>query len=114
MSPLRSRSRSLGRCPLRACARSHRTGNRGTSLAWHRSNRSRPWGGVTTGIIITAVIFTAKHALLDVSLVRVPTILVLALVLGIVRHRWGTTASTVVHMVVNLTSVGLLAIYVLG
>ncbi|MFC7250920.1 type II CAAX prenyl endopeptidase Rce1 family protein [Halomicroarcula sp. GCM10025324] len=70
--------------------------------------------GVTTGIIITAVIFTAKHALLDVSLVRVPTILVLALVLGIVRHRWGTTASTVVHMVVNLTSVGLLAIYVLG
>ncbi|MFC6862828.1 CPBP family intramembrane glutamic endopeptidase [Halomicroarcula sp. GCM10025817] len=70
--------------------------------------------GLGTGIVITAVLFTAKHALLDVSLARVPTILVLALVLGIVRHRWGTTASTVVHMVVNLTSVGLLTIYVLG
>jgi membrane protease YdiL (CAAX protease family) len=70
--------------------------------------------GVTTGIVITAVLHTAKHALVDVSLAPVPTVLVLALVLGVVRHRWGTTASTVVHLVVNLSSVGLLAVYVLG
>jgi len=70
--------------------------------------------GVAIGIAITAVLFTAKHALVDVSLARVPTVLVLAVVLGIVRHHWGTTASTVVHLVVNLTSVGLLAVYVSG
>lgn len=70
--------------------------------------------GVTIGIVVTAVVFTAKHALLDVSFARVPTVLVLALALGVVRHRWGTTASTVAHAVVNLASVTLLAVYVVG
>lgn len=64
------------------------------------------------GIAATAVLFTAKHAVLDASLARVPTVLVLAVVLGLVRHRWGTTASTVVHGVVNLASVVGLALLV--
>ena len=70
--------------------------------------------GVAIGIVFTAIVFTLKHALLDLSLVRVPSVLILAFALGAVRHRWGTTASTVAHGVVNLTSVCLLAIYVFG
>ena len=70
--------------------------------------------GPVVGIVVTAALFTAKHAILDLSLARVPTVLVLAVVLGLVRHRWGTTASTVVHVVVNLASVVGLAIFVFG
>jgi len=66
------------------------------------------------GIAVTAMLFTAKHAVLDASLARVPTVLVLAAALGLVRHRWGTTASTVVHAVVNLASVVGLAVLVYG
>ncbi|WP_255152889.1 CPBP family intramembrane glutamic endopeptidase [Halorarius halobius] len=66
------------------------------------------------GIAVTAILFTAKHAVLDASLARVPTVLVLAAALGLVRHRWGTTASTVVHAVVNLASVAGLALLVYG
>lgn len=66
--------------------------------------------GPLVGIVATAGLFTAKHALLDASLARVPTVLVLALVLGVVRHRWGTTASTLVHGIVNMVSVVLLAL----
>lgn len=29
--------------------------------------------GVIIGIVVTAIVFTAKHALLDISLARVPT-----------------------------------------
>jgi membrane protease YdiL (CAAX protease family) len=70
--------------------------------------------GSAVGIAATAVLFTAKHAVLDVSLARLPTVLVLAIALGLVRDRWGTTASTVVHAVVNLASVVGLAILVFG
>lgn len=70
--------------------------------------------GRTVGIAVTAILFTAKHAVLDASLARVPSVLVLAVVLGLVRDRWGTTASTVVHAVVNLASVVGLAVLVYG
>ena len=64
------------------------------------------------GIVVTAALFTAKHMVLDLSFARAPTVLVLAVVLGLVRHRWGTTASTVVHAIVNLASVVGLALLV--
>lgn len=70
--------------------------------------------GPVVGIAVTAALFTAKHALLDASLARVPTVLVLAVALGVVRHRWGTSASTLVHVIVNTTSVLLLVVLVGG
>jgi len=70
--------------------------------------------GSAVGIAATAVLFTAKHAVLDVSLARLPTVLVLAIALGLVRDRWGTTASTLVHAVVNLASVIGLVILAFG
>jgi hypothetical protein len=70
--------------------------------------------GPAVGIAVTAALFTAKHAVLDASLARVPTVLVLAVALGLVRHRWGTAASTAVHAVVNLAGVVGLAILVFG
>ena len=85
-------------------------------LAWRgvvQTALVESWGP-TVGIAVTAVLFTAKHVVLDASLARLPTVLVLAVALGLVRHRWGTTASTVVHAVVNLTSVATLAILVFG
>lgn len=68
--------------------------------------------GPFVGIAATVVLFTAKHVLLDASLARVPTVLVLAIVLGLVRHQWGTTASTIVHGIANMVSVVLLALAV--
>ncbi|WP_158599372.1 CPBP family intramembrane glutamic endopeptidase [Halobellus sp. Atlit-38R] len=85
-------------------------------LAWRgvvQTALVESWGP-TVGIAVTAVLFTAKHVVLDASLARLPTVLVLAVALGLVRHRWGATASTVVHAVVNLTSVATLAILVFG
>lgn len=70
--------------------------------------------GTAVGILSTALLFTAKHAFLDASLARVPSVLLLALVLGVVRHRWGTAASTLGHAVVNLGAVALLAVAVIG
>jgi hypothetical protein len=70
--------------------------------------------GTAVGIAATAILFTAKHAVLDASLARVPSVLVLAVSLGVVRDRWGTTASTIVHAAVNLGSVVGLAILVYG
>jgi membrane protease YdiL (CAAX protease family) len=85
-------------------------------LAWRgvvQTALVESWGP-TVGIAATAVLFTAKHVVLDASLARIPTVFVLAVVLGLLRHRWGTTASTVVHTVVNLASVVGLAILVYG
>mgnify|MGYP006281112021 CR=1 FL=1 len=70
--------------------------------------------GPVIGIAVTAILFTAKHAVLDASFARVPSVLVLSVALGLARHRWGTTASTIVHVVVNLASVIGLAILVFG
>lgn len=70
--------------------------------------------GPAVGILVTAALFTTKHAVLDASLARVPVLLVLAVALGIVRHRWGTTASTVVHAVVNLAAVAGVVALVFG
>ena len=85
-------------------------------LAWRgvvQTALVNSWGP-TVGITVTVVLFTTKHVVLDASLARIPTVLVLAVALGLVRHRWGTTASTVVHAVVNLTSVAALSILVFG
>jgi hypothetical protein len=70
--------------------------------------------GPAVGILITVALFTTKHAVLDASLARVPSLLVLGVALGVVRHRWGTTASTVLHAVVNLAAVAGLMVLVFG
>jgi membrane protease YdiL (CAAX protease family) len=61
----------------------------------------RGWGPLI-GIGLTAILFAMKHALLDGTFARITTLLMLGLVFGVVRHRWGTGASTVTHVVVNL------------
>ncbi|MDR7481025.1 MAG: CPBP family intramembrane glutamic endopeptidase [Armatimonadota bacterium] len=57
--------------------------------------------GSSTGIVATALLFAAKHAVVDVTLSRSVTVTVVAFVLGIVGARWGTQASTVTHMAAN-------------
>ena len=52
------------------------------------------------------MLFALKHVLVDGSLARITTLVMLGLVLGVVRLRWGTGSSTVAHMVVNLVSTG--------
>jgi hypothetical protein len=70
--------------------------------------------GPAFGIAVTAILFTTKHAVLDASFARVPSVLVLSVALGLARHRWGTTASTIIHVIVNLAGVLGLAILVFG
>jgi uncharacterized protein len=77
-------------------------------LAWRGVAQTalvRAWG-IGVGIAVTGVLFAAKHVIVDGSLARITTLVMLGLVLGVVRFRWGTGSSTVAHVVVNLVSTG--------
>jgi membrane protease YdiL (CAAX protease family) len=56
------------------------------------------------GIGVTSIAFAVKHVVVDRSLGRLTTLLTLASILGIVRHRLGIGASTVTHLTANLTA----------
>lgn len=58
------------------------------------------WGPMV-GVTVTAVLFVAKHLIVDLSTARSLSLLVLALGFGLVQHYRGTAASTIVHMGVN-------------
>jgi membrane protease YdiL (CAAX protease family) len=76
----------------------------GEELAWRgvvQTALLRVWGPVAA-IVVTGVLFALKHVALDGSLARITTLVMLGLVLGLVRHRWGTGSSTVAHVVANL------------
>ena len=60
--------------------------------------------GTAGGILITALLFAFKHVLVDASLRRLTTLLVVALTLCLVRWRWGTGASIAAHIAMNLCS----------
>jgi membrane protease YdiL (CAAX protease family) len=62
--------------------------------------------GVWLGVSVTAVCFVAKHFLVDLAAppVRVASLVVLAIVLGALRHRYGTGSSTIAHLAVNLVA----------
>lgn len=57
--------------------------------------------GVPAGIALTAILFAVKHVIVDLSVVRVTTLLALGLVFGLLRHRFGTASSTITHAGVN-------------
>lgn len=60
--------------------------------------------GVAVGILLTAVLFALKHAMVDLSLARLTTLVVLGLLFGVFRHRYGTVSSIATHMGLNLYS----------
>lgn len=75
-------------------------------LAWRgyiQSRLSLGWGS-GVGLVATALLFSAKHVVLDVSLSRTATLVIGSLFLGVIRHRWGTFASTLAHFVGNFTA----------
>lgn len=80
-------------------------------LAWRgyvQTHLIRGWSP-RTGIIVTSVLFAAKHNLVDLSFSRTASLIVGALGLGIVGYRWGTTASTIAHVMLNfITTLALL------
>lgn len=63
----------------------------------------RVWG-LAVGATVTAVAFALKHVVIDASVARLTTLLMFAAVVGLVRTRWGTGASTVAHVVANTTA----------
>lgn len=70
--------------------------------------------GAAAGIAVTAVLFAFKHVIVDLSIVRLTTLLTLAVLLGVVRYRWNTASSTVAHVVVNTVSTAGLVVATLG
>ncbi|SEP92710.1 CPBP family intramembrane glutamic endopeptidase [Natrinema salaciae] len=60
--------------------------------------------GAAVGIAVTAVLFALKHVIVDLSVVRLTTLLTLGLLFGVVRHRWGTASSAVTHVLLNVVS----------
>jgi membrane protease YdiL (CAAX protease family) len=72
-------------------------------LAWRgyvQAHLARAWR-MPTAVIVTSVLFTAKHLVVDLSYERVTILIVGALALSVVRVRFGTFTSTVAHFVVN-------------
>lgn len=67
------------------------------------------WGPVV-GIGTTAVGFALKHVVVDGSLARLTTLLVLGTVFGLLRYRYGTVSSTVAHVGVNTVSTAALVV----
>jgi hypothetical protein len=66
--------------------------------------------GTTAGLVLTALLFSLKHCVVDFSLGRLFGILAFGLVAGAVRIRWGTSTSAAAHVTANLVgSVFLLA-----
>ena len=67
----------------------------------------RAWGP-WVGIGVSVLLFAMKHVLIDGTFARITTLLMLGVVFGLVRHRWGTGSSTVTHVLVNLYSTSVL------
>ncbi|MBP2018810.1 membrane protease YdiL (CAAX protease family) [Symbiobacterium terraclitae] len=70
--------------------------------------------GPLRGLLVTAVLFALKHVIVDWSAARLTTLLALSLVLGVVRWRRGTGASTVTHVVMNTVASAPILIASLG
>ncbi|UPM42987.1 CPBP family intramembrane glutamic endopeptidase [Halocatena salina] len=71
------------------------------------------WGAVV-GILLTAVLFALKHVVVDGSVVRLTTLVGLGLVLGLLRHRYGTVSSVVTHIGMNLYSTAAIVLIALA
>lgn len=71
------------------------------------------WGALA-GVAVTAVLFACKHVIVDLSIVRLTTLLTLGLLFGVVRHRWGTASSAVTHVLLNTVSTAALIAVALG
>lgn len=71
------------------------------------------WGAVI-GILLTASLFTLKHVIVDLSIVRLTTLFALAMLLGVARQCGGTTSAIVLHIGVNVSSSALLVYHALG
>lgn len=70
------------------------------------------WGTVI-GIGLTAILFALKHVVVDLSIARLTTLLVLGLVLGVLRHRYGTVSTVITHIGMNLLSTASVVLLVL-
>lgn len=72
-------------------------------LAWRgyiQPHLIRGWGP-RVGIAVTALLFALKHVIVDLSYSRVFALLPGSFLLGVVGYRWGTSASTIAHVVLN-------------
>ncbi len=72
-------------------------------LAWRgyiQTHLTQGWG-VRIGIVATALLFALKHVVVDLSYYRIITLVVGGFTYGIVGHRWGVTASTILHVMGN-------------
>jgi membrane protease YdiL (CAAX protease family) len=79
-------------------------------LAWRgyvQTRLARAWPG-GLALAVTAAGFAIKHLIVDLSVTRLTTLAAAALALGFIRAQYGTSASTVAHLTVNLSSTILL------
>ncbi len=60
--------------------------------------------GTSMGLAATALLFAAKHVVVDLSLSRTASLVVGSFALGLIRQRWGTGASTATHVTMNFTA----------
>jgi membrane protease YdiL (CAAX protease family) len=73
-------------------------------FAWRGYVQTRiqtAWGAAPA-VVVAAALFAAKHVVVDRSVLRIVTLVTGALALGVVRARYGTTASSLAHTILNL------------
>jgi membrane protease YdiL (CAAX protease family) len=85
-------------------------------FAWRgyiQTQMARAWGP-WPALAVTALLFTVKHIVVDLSIARITTLLTVSIALGLVRHRYGTLASTVAHYTMNSVASGVATVLALS
>ncbi len=60
--------------------------------------------GLVSGLLLTAILFSLKHAIVDASLGRLLLLTAFGIVVGIVAHRKGWESAALTHVLVNSIS----------
>jgi membrane protease YdiL (CAAX protease family) len=75
-------------------------------FAWRgyvQTSFARVWGA-WPALWVTAVLFALKHVIVDLSMARTITLVTASVILGLIRHFFGTLASTLAHYTMNFVA----------
>jgi membrane protease YdiL (CAAX protease family) len=74
-------------------------------FAWRGYIQTRLVGAWSpaAAVVTTAALFALKHVVVDGSVIRMTTLLTGAFALGLIGYRYGTAASTMAHVILNVT-----------
>jgi hypothetical protein len=99
--PASDRRRPPRNRPRCAGQRDHGTDRLG---AFSLERADAAFANAISEIVLTAVLIAGEHVVVDLTFVRLTTLIGLGLVLGAIKHRYGTASSTITHVGVSTLS----------